>query len=69
MPLLSSVDSGVWGGGRWAAALGVVLAISRAFIVDDAAAAFHPELAMLEVRVTHSLLTLLPLLVFLSSLL
>mmetsp|Transcript_4303 Transcript_4303/g.12400 ORF Transcript_4303/g.12400 Transcript_4303/m.12400 type:complete len:983 (-) Transcript_4303:227-3175(-) len=37
----------------WAAALGVVLAISRAFIVDDAAVAFHPELAMLEV-VAHT---------------
>lgn len=34
---------------RWAATLGVVLAVSRAFIIDPATAAFHPELAMLEV--------------------
>ena len=35
---------------RWAATLGVVLAISRAFIIDPGTTAFHPELAMLEVR-------------------
>lgn len=34
---------------RWAAALGVILAVSRAFIYDEAAVAFHPDLAMLQV--------------------
>lgn len=37
----------------WAATLGVVLAVSRAFIIDPATTAFHPELAMLEV-VAHT---------------
>lgn len=40
---------------RWAAALGVVLAVSRAFITEQGQA-FEPELALLEVAAhTHHL--------------
>ena len=40
---------------RWGASLGIVLAISRAFIGEDAPA-FEPELALLEVTAhTHHL--------------
>lgn len=44
-----------WGACRWAATLGIVLAVSRAFIVEPGTA-FEPELALLEtVAHTHYL--------------
>ena len=47
---LSVLVRQVW----WGATLGIVLALSRAF-VQDSTAAFQPELAMMEVHVSCAL--------------